>query len=110
MHHFCIISFKDSNGNDNLSIFKRTTKKDIVDLSFEKAYSEMKTRCPLTTNLLTTIACAQNLTTSTQRASINSIAMAAAVLFRNNSRRMTAFQLFLTLILNHSSYTVMTYL
>lgn len=77
-----------------------------MELSFENAYNEMKSRCPLITNLLTTIACAKNITAASQRASINSISMAAAILFRNNSRRMTAFQLFLTLILNHSSYTV----
>ena len=82
-------------------------REDMLNFSFEKARKELSQTCPTVEFFLTNVATSDE-TKASNHSTTNSLVMAAAVLLKNRSKRMTAVQLYLTLILNHSSYTVCT--
>lgn len=91
---------------DVRSIFKKTSKDDLSSFSFEEADAEMKERCPLFWSI---IRAASKSTRKTEDNDIfwkTSVVTAAAVCLKNRSKRMTVVQLLISLIINHSSYTV----
>lgn len=91
---------------DVRSIFKKTSKDDVLAFTFEEADAEMKERCPLFWNVL---RAASMSTCKAEDEDIfwkTSVVTAAAVCFKNRSKKMTVVQLLISLILNHSSYTV----
>lgn len=91
---------------DVRSIFKKTSKDDILSFSFEKAELEMKERCPLFWSMLKAASMSQRKEDDSDVHWKMSIVTAASVCLKNQSQRMTAVQLLISLIINHSSYTV----
>ena len=92
---------------DARSVLKKTTKEDMLTFSFEKLDNEMKEKCPLFRSVLLTAA-------STRKKAQDphwqaALCTSAAVCLKNRSQRMTALQLYISLIVNTSSYTVHVY-
>ena len=93
---------------DIRSIFKRTSKEDLMSFTFEKASEEMKERCSLFWSILMAASTPHN-----SQDKLNgdvyqcvSVVTAASICLNNRSMRMTVVQLIISLIINHSSYTV----
>ncbi len=93
---------------DVRSIFKKTSKEDMMAFTFEKASQEMKERCPLFWTILMA-ACKPHNSRDASNVEVQkciSVVTAASICLKNRSQRMTVVQLMISLIINHSSYTV----
>ncbi len=93
---------------DVRSIFKKTSKEDMMAFTFEKANQEMKERCPLFWTILMA-ACKPHNSRDASNVEVQkciSVVTAASICLKNRSQRMTVVQLMISLIINHSSYTV----
>ena len=88
------------------SILKKTSKDDLLNFSFEQLDAEMQFRCPIFRSVLLTSSLRTNKTTSTDLFWQSTISTAAAVCLKNRSSKMTALQLIISNILQHSSFTV----
>ena len=91
---------------DVCSIFKKTSKDDMSSFSFEKAELEMKERCPMFYTMLKSESISQCRLDDGDVYWKTSIVIAASVCLKNRSQRMTTVQLLISLIINHSSYTL----
>ena len=89
---------------DVRSILKKTSENDLTDFKFENANKELQERCPLFWRILKAASTNHNKTEDVHLPV--SIVTAASVCIKNRSNRMTAVQLIISLIINHSSYTV----
>ena len=89
---------------DVRSILKKTSKNDLTDFKFENANKELQERCPLFWRILKAASTNHNKIEDVHLPV--SIVTAASVCLKNRSNRMTAVQLIISLIINHSSYTV----
>ena len=92
---------------DVRSILKRTSK-DLMNFTFEKANEELQERCPLFWRILKAASRPHNMMDKVNSDVYlsTSIVTAASVCLKNRSQRMTTIQLLISLIINHSSYTV----
>jgi hypothetical protein len=93
---------------DVRSILKRTSKEDLMNFTFEKANEELQERCPLFWRILKAASRPHNMMDKVNSDVYlsTSIVTAASVCLKNRSQRMTTIQLLISLIINHSSYTV----
>ena len=92
---------------DVRSVFKKTTKDDLMKFTFQKANEELQERCPLFWLVLNAASRPHNKNKVNNDVSHSTaIVTAASVCLKNRSQRMTAVQLLISLIINHSSYTV----
>ena len=91
---------------DARSILKKTTKQDMLLFSFEKLDSEMQESWPLFRSVLMT-ACSRRSNARKQDLYWQAaVCTTGSVCLKNRSQRMTALQLYISLIVNNSSYTV----
>lgn len=91
---------------ENKSIFKKTSKEDLLNFTFNGADEEMKQRCPLFREILKTVSLRTGRSEEKDLYWQSTIVTAAAVCFKNRSNRMTALQQIITSMVQHSSYTV----
>jgi hypothetical protein len=93
---------------DVRSILKRTSKEDLMNFTFEKANEELQECCPLFWRILKAASRPHNMMDKVNSDVYlsTSIVTAASVCLKNRSQRMTTIQLLISLIINHSSYTV----
>ena len=90
---------------DVCSVFKKTTKDDLMKFTFQKANEELQERCPLLWLVLNAASRPHSKNKVNNDVS-HSTAIAASVCLKNRSQRMTAVQMLISLIINHSSYAV----
>ena len=91
---------------DIRSMFKRTSKEDVMSFTFEKANGEMKDRCPLFWTILRAASTPHNSQPRSEDSDIywqTSVVTAASICLKNRSQGMTVVQLLISLIINHSS-------
>ncbi len=77
---------------DVRSIFKRTSKEDVMLFTFEKAYGEMKDRCPLFWTILRAASTPHNSQPKSEDSDVysqTSVVTAASICPKNRSQRMT---------------------
>ena len=80
-----------------------------MSFTFEKANGEMKDCCPLFWTILRAASTPHNSQPRSEDSDIywqTSVVTAASICLKNRSQRMTVVQLLISLIINHSSYTV----
>ncbi len=88
------------------SCLRLTGKEDILDFTFEKLSQELKMRMPLSQMVLMTMCWRNNKRKEEDLFFTPAVCMAAAVCLKNRSRRMTAVQLILSLMMQHSGFIV----
>ena len=97
---------KEKRKIDRESIFKQTTKEDMLNFSFDKADEEMSVHCPIFRAVLKNAAIRTNKTEESDPFWQTSVVTAAGVCLKNRSQKMSALPLLISTILQHSSYTV----
>uniref|UniRef100_A0A7M5XET3 Uncharacterized protein n=1 Tax=Clytia hemisphaerica TaxID=252671 RepID=A0A7M5XET3_9CNID len=91
------------------SILQKTSKEDMMNFSLDKVMAELKQFFPMLSSILITVAkktkASIQVDNSNHYKVINTICMAASILLKNRFAKMTSLQLYVSLIINHSSYT-----
>ncbi len=92
------------------SCLRLTSKEEILGFTFEKFDEELSNRAPLMKSALMAMSWRRSKKKEDDPFFTPAVCMAAAVCFKNRSRRMTAVQLILTLMMKHSGYMVSLHL
>ena len=91
---------------DVRSVFKKTTEDNLMKFTFQKANEDLQERCPLFWLVLNAASRLHNKNKVNNVSHSTAIVTAAPVCLKNRSQRMIAVQLLISLIINHSSYTI----
>ncbi len=87
------------------SCLRQTDPESIVNFSFENLNKELDERAPVLKSLLMSASiCPEK--KCNDKNWLNSVGVAACILLRNRSQNMNAFQLMMTIILQHSGFMV----
>ena len=87
------------------SILQKTSPEDMLNFSFQSLWNELKETAPLLLNALNVASIRPKKKLKTED-TIYSACMAAAVCLKNRSPKMTAVQLLITMIIQHSGMMV----
>ncbi len=94
----------------NASIFRKTSKEDMLNFSWQNVANELEEKAPILHTFLKAASTPAKRSDHQHAKSkwLSGTCMAAAVLLKNRSRYMTAVQLLITVIIQHSGLMVIS--